>query len=177
MQNITYEVEEYNLITIGIVTASDKGSKGERVDKSGPLIGEMLQPIGCVVKEYMIVPDEREKLAEALIYMCDEAKLDIIFTTGGTGFSPRDITPEATLDVVERLTPGISEAIRMKSLSITPKAMLSRAVSGIRNQTLIINLPGSPKGVKECLEVILPVLPHGIGILKETDSECGHDIK
>src|SRR5690554_2166950 len=112
----------------------------------------MLEPIGGVVKEYMIVPDEREKLAEGLIYMCDELNLDLIFTTGGTGFSPRDVTPEATLDVVDRLTPGISEAIRMKSLSITPKAMLSRAVSGIRKQTLIINLPGSPKGVKECLE-------------------------
>lgn len=165
------------MITIGVVTASDKGSKGERVDKSGPLIGELLESIGGVVKEYIIVPDEKEKLSEALIYMCDEAKLDIVFTTGGTGFSSRDITPEATLDVVDRLTPGISEAIRMKSLSITPKAMLSRAVSGIRNQTLIINLPGSPKGVKECLEVILPVLPHGIGILKGTDSECGHDVK
>lgn len=165
------------MITIGIITASDKGSKGERIDKSGPLIGEMLSPIGGVVKEYIVVPDERDKLSEALIYMCDEAKLDLIFTTGGTGFSPRDITPEATLDVIERLTPGISETIRMKSLSITPKAMLSRAVSGIRKQTLIINLPGSPKGVKECLEVILPVLTHGIDILKGTDGECGNDIK
>jgi len=169
-------VEEYNLITVGIITASDKGSKGERIDTSGPLIGEILQPIGGVVKEYMIVPDERQKLAEGLIYMCDEAKLDIIFTTGGTGFSLRDVTPEATLDVIERLTPGISEAIRMKSLSVTPKAMLSRAVSGIRKQTLIINLPGSPKGVKECLEVILPVLSHGIGILKGTDNECGNEV-
>lgn len=165
------------MIKIGIITASDKGSKGQREDKSGPLIGEMLKPIGGEVKEYMIVPDEKEKLAEGLIYMVDEAKLDLIFTTGGTGFSPRDVTPEATLDVVERLTPGISEAIRMKSLSVTPKAMLSRAVSGIRNQTLIINLPGSPKGVKECLEVILPVLSHGIDILKGTGGECGSDIK
>ncbi len=165
------------MITIGVVTASDKGSKGERVDKSGPLIEEILKPIGGVVKEYMIVPDDREKLSQALIYMCDEAKVDLIFTTGGTGFSIRDITPEATLDVIERLAPGISETIRMKSLSITPKAMLSRAVSGIRGQTLIVNLPGSPKGVKESLEVILPALAHGIDILTGRDSECGHDVK
>lgn len=165
------------MITIGVVTASDKGSKGKRVDESGPLIGELLQSIGGVVKEYVIVPDERQKLSETLIYMCDDAKLDIIFTTGGTGFSTRDITPEATLDVIDRLTPGISEAIRMKSLSITPHAMLSRAVSGIRKQTLIINLPGSPKGVKESLEIILPVLSHGVGILKGTDRECGNSIK
>ncbi len=160
-----------------LLQLSDKGSKGKRVDESGPLIGELLQSIGGVVKEYVIVPDERQKLSETLIYMCDDAKLDIIFTTGGTGFSTRDITPEATLDVIDRLTPGISEAIRMKSLSITPHAMLSRAVSGIRKQTLIINLPGSPKGVKESLEIILPVLSHGVGILKGTDRECGNSIK
>ncbi|AKL94954.1 molybdopterin adenylyltransferase Mog [Clostridium aceticum] len=159
--------------TIGVITASDKGSVGERQDTSGPLIAEIMKEIGGVLKEYVIVPDEREKLASALIAMCDEAKLDIVFTTGGTGFSPRDVTPEATLDVVDRLAPGISEAIRMKSLSITPKAMLSRAVAGIRKQTLIINLPGSPKGVKESLEVILPALSHGIGILKGIEGECG----
>lgn len=165
------------MFTVGIITASDKGSRGERVDKSGPLIEEILKPIGGLVKEYIVVPDDRQKLAEALIYMCDEAKLDLILTTGGTGFSVRDLTPDATLDVIDKLAPGISEAIRMKSLSITPKAMLSRAVSGIRKQSLIINLPGSPKGVKESLEVILPALSHGIGILKGTDSECGHDVK
>ncbi|AOY76759.1 MogA/MoaB family molybdenum cofactor biosynthesis protein [Clostridium formicaceticum] len=163
--------------TIGVITASDKGSIGERQDTSGPLIAEMMKELGGVLKEYVIVPDEREKLANALITMCDDAKLDIVFTTGGTGFSPRDVTPEATLDVIDRLAPGISEAIRMKSLSITPKAMLSRAVAGIRKQTLIINLPGSPKGVKESLEVILPALSHGIGILKGIEGECGGNHK
>lgn len=167
-------MRRYNMITIGIITASDKGSKGERVDTSGPLIEEILKELGGVVKEYAIVPDERQQLAEKMIYMADVLKLDLIFTTGGTGFSPRDVTPEATLDVVDRLAPGIAEAIRMKSLSITPKAMLSRAVAGIRKQSLIINLPGSPKGVKESLEVILPALSHGIGILKGTDGECGN---
>jgi len=161
------------MITIGIITASDKGAKGERVDTSGPLIGEMLKDLGGVVKEYAIVPDDREKLADMMRNMCDELKLDLVFTTGGTGFSPRDITPEATLDVVERLVPGIPEAIRMKSLEITPKAMLSRAVAGIRKQTLIINLPGSPKGVRESLEIILPALSHGVGILKGVEGECG----
>ncbi len=165
------------MITIGIITASDKGSKGERVDTSGPLIEEMLKELNGVVKEYAIVPDERKQLSDKMIFMADELKLDLIFTTGGTGFSPRDVTPEATLDVVDRLAPGIAEAIRMKSLSITPKAMLSRAVAGIRKQSLIINLPGSPKGVRECLEVILPALSHGIGILKGIEGECGNDHK
>lgn len=163
--------------TIGVITASDKGSVGERKDTSGPLIAELLKDIGGILKEYIIVPDEREKIANALRSMCDDANIDVIFTTGGTGFSPRDVTPEATLDVVDRLAPGISETIRMKSLHITPKAMLSRAVSGIRKQTLIINLPGSPKGVRESLEVILPALSHGIGILKGIEGECGNDHK
>lgn len=162
------------MLSIGIITASDKGSRGEREDISGPLIEELLKDLGGIVKEYAIVPDERDMLAEKMIYMSDELKVDLIFTTGGTGFSPRDVTPEATLDVVERLAPGIAEAIRMKSLSITPKAMLSRAVAGIRKETLIINLPGSPKGVRESIEVILPALSHGIGILKGTATECGN---
>ncbi|NLM03488.1 MAG: MogA/MoaB family molybdenum cofactor biosynthesis protein [Clostridiales bacterium] len=160
--------------TIGVITVSDKGAAGERKDASGPLIGDLLKDIGGIVKSYIIVPDERTEIAETIKHMCDVEKLDVIFTTGGTGFSPRDITPEATLDVVDRLAPGISEAIRMNSLSITPKAMLSRAVSGIRKQSLIINLPGSPKGVKESLEVIIPALSHGIGILKGTAVECGN---
>lgn len=163
--------------TIGVVTASDKGAIGERKDTSGPLIAEMLKEIGGILKKYVIVPDERSKIADTLKIMCDKEKLDVIFTTGGTGFSSRDLTPEATLDVIDKLTPGISEAIRMKSLSITPKAMLSRAVSGIRNETLIINLPGSPKGVQESLEVIIPALSHGIGILKGIEGECGNHKK
>ncbi|MCC5911632.1 MAG: MogA/MoaB family molybdenum cofactor biosynthesis protein [Clostridiaceae bacterium] len=163
--------------TIGVITASDKGSIGERQDTSGPLIAEILKDIGGTLKEYTIVPDERNEISNTLRYMSDDLNVDVIFTTGGTGFSPRDVTPEATLDVIDRLAPGIAEAIRMKSLSITPKAMLSRAVSGIRKQTLIINLPGSPKGVRESLEVILPALSHGIGILKGIEGECGNHKK
>lgn len=165
------------MISVGIIIASDKGSKGERTDKSGPLIKKMLKEIDGIVKEYVIVPDDRCKIAAALRHMCDDLKLDLILTSGGTGFSPRDVTPEATLDVIDRLTPGISEAIRAKSLNITPKAMLSRAISGIRKQTLIINLPGSPKGVRESLEIILPVLSHGVGILKGIEGECGNEDK
>lgn len=165
------------MFTIGVVTVSDKASVGKRQDASGPLISEILAEIGGVLKEYIIVPDERNEIANALKYMCDEANIDVIFTTGGTGFSSRDITPEATLDVIDRNAPGISEAIRMQSLSITPKAMLSRAVSGIRKKTLIINLPGSPKGVKESLKIILPALSHGVGILKGTEVECGNHKK
>ncbi len=165
------------MITIGIITASDKGSRGERTDTSGPLIEEIVKDIGGVVKEYAIVADEKQALVEKMKYMCDELNLDLVLTTGGTGFSPRDITPEATLEVIERQVPGIPEAIRMKSLSITPKAMLSRAVAGIRSQTLIINLPGSPKGVKESLEVVLPALSHGIGILRGLEGECGNEKK
>ena len=163
--------------TIGVITVSDKGAAGERKDTSGPLIEEMLKEIGGILNKYVIVPDDRDKIAHTLRNMCDVDKLDIIFTTGGTGFSPRDLTPEATLDVIDRLAPGISEAIRMKSLNITPKAMLSRAVSGIRKQSLIVNLPGSPKGVKESLEVIMPALSHGIGILKGVEGECGNHKK
>lgn len=163
--------------TIGVITVSDKGAAGERKDTSGPLIEEMLKEIGGILNKYVIVPDDRDKIANTLRNMCDVDKLDVIFTTGGTGFSPRDLTPEATLDVIDRLAPGISEAIRMKSLSITPKAMLSRAVSGIRKQSLIVNLPGSPKGVKESLEVIMPALSHGIGILKGVEGECGNHKK
>ena len=163
--------------TIGVITVSDKGAAGERKDTSGPLIEEMLKEIGGILNKYVIVPDDRDKIANTLRNMCDVDKLDVIFTTGGTGFSPRDLTPEATLDVIDRLAPGISEAIRMKSLNITPKAMLSRAVSGIRKQSLIVNLPGSPKGVKESLEVIMPALSHGIGILKGIEGECGNHKK
>lgn len=163
--------------TIGVITVSDKGAAGERKDTSGPLIEEMLKEIGGILNKYVIVPDDRDKIANTLRNMCDVDKLDVIFTTGGTGFSPRDLTPEATLDVIDRLAPGISEAIRMKSLNITPKAMLSRAVSGIRKQSLIVNLPGSPKGVKESLEVIMPALSHGIGILKGVEGECGNHKK
>lgn len=159
-------------ISIGIITVSDKGSKGDRADTSGPLIKEMISSIGGQVEKYIIIPDEKEQIKEALLDMCDNMGLNLVFTTGGTGFSERDVTPEATLEVVEKLVPGIPEAMRARSMLITCKAMLSRAQAGIRKKTLIINLPGSPKGVKENLEIIMPALEHGIEILVGQASEC-----
>lgn len=161
-----------DIITVGIITVSDKGSKGERIDTSGPTIQKMISSIGGEVRDYIIVPDEKKQIQEAIINMSDEKGINLIFTTGGTGFSPRDITPEATLEIIERLVPGIPEAMRAVSMQITPKAMLSRAQAGIRNQSLIINLPGSPKAVKENLQVIIPALKHGIEILTKKATEC-----
>ena len=149
-----------------ILTASDRSFRGEREDKSGPKIAEMLTAAGYRVGSLLLLPDDEDGLAEALIRLADEEQPDVIFTTGGTGFSPRDRMPEATKRVIERETPGISEAIRAYSMQITPRAMLSRAVSGIRGKTLIVNLPGSPKAVQECLDFLLPPLEHGIGILR-----------
>lgn len=159
-----------------VLTVSDRCSRGECEDKSGPLLCELLKNDGEVIK-YTVVADDRDEIKRMLISMCDELKSDVVFTTGGTGFSPRDITPEATKEVIEREAPGISEAIRYESLKITPKAMLSRAVSGIRGKTLIINLPGSPKAVKESLETVLPVLPHAIETLSGNTTSCGGSIK
>jgi len=158
--------------SVGIITVSDKGFSGERIDESGPVIEELLKPVGGIIKKYIIVPDEKKEIKKAMLEMSDIMKIDLILTSGGTGFSPRDITPEATLDVIEKNVPGIPEAMRAESLKITPNAMLSRAVAGIRNKSLIINLPGSPKGVKESLNVILPALKHGIEILRGEASEC-----
>ncbi|MDK2820038.1 MAG: molybdopterin adenylyltransferase [Clostridia bacterium] len=156
---------------LGIITASDKGAKGEREDKSSEIIKNKLKPLADMV-DYRIIPDEKEELKKALVGLTDEIKVDLIFTTGGTGFSPRDITPEATMEVIERVVPGIPEAIRRKSYQITPRAMLSRGTAGIRGKTLIINLPGSPKAVEESLDIILPVLEHGLEILKGIGGEC-----
>jgi molybdenum cofactor synthesis domain-containing protein len=163
-------VDEFS---VGIITVSDKGSKGERTDASGPAIEEMIKQIGGKVEKYIIIPDEKKEIMEAIMEMSDNLGLNLIFTTGGTGFSKRDVTPEATLEVIERHVPGIPEAMRARSMQITPKAMLSRAQAGIRKQTLIINLPGSPKGVRENLEIIIPALKHGIEILIGQASECG----
>ena len=161
--------------TAAVITLSDKGSAGEREDKSGPAIVSLIADAGYEVKETMILPDEKTLLKRQLIRLADQRQLDVIFTTGGTGFSERDITPEATTEVCDRMAYGISNAILYYSLSITPRAMLSRAVSGIRKKTLIINLPGSPKAVKEALEYTLPSLGHGLGILRGTDGECGKE--
>lgn len=156
---------------IAIVTASDKGSAGQREDISGKVIAEMFTGLASVCS-YSILPDERRLIAEELIRLCDYDPVDIILTTGGTGFSPRDVTPEATLDVVERLAPGLPEAMRANSLKFTERAMLSRAAAGIRGRTLIVNLPGSPKAVRECLEVIMPALGHAVEILTGNTGEC-----
>lgn len=157
----------------GIITASDKGSRGEREDLSGPAIKEIIEHFpGFEVKKLIILPDEKELLAKEIINQCDNEKLDLVLTTGGTGFSERDVTPEATLEVIEKRTPGIPEAMRNFSLRITPKAMLSRAEAGIRGSSLIVNLPGSPKAVREILEYIMPSIKHGLDILQGKDSEC-----
>lgn len=160
------------MFTAGIITLSDKGSRGERVDESGRVIEEMIQEAGYEVKHKEIIPDDLNLIEEKLIEYSDVHQVDLILTTGGTGFSPRDVTPEATEKVATRRVPGIAEAMRAYSMSITKRAMLSRAASVIRNNTLIINLPGSPKAVKEILDYILPELDHGLKILKNLDGEC-----
>lgn len=160
--------------TAAVVTLSDKGAKGEREDKSGPAIQEMLEKEGYRVVETLLLPDGKQPLSKELCRLADQRQVNVIFTTGGTGFSERDLTPEATVDVCDRMANGIADAIRQYSLTITGRAMLSRAVSGIRKKTLIINLPGSPKAVKESLEYVLPQLEHGLGILRGTAGECGN---
>ncbi len=159
-------------MTIGIICVSDRCSKGLCEDKSGPLIREMVSNYGEKF-HYLVVPDEKDEIEKTLISLCDDLSCDVVFTTGGTGFAPRDITPEATLAVIEKLVPGIPEAIRAESYKITKNAMLSRAVAGIRGKTLIVNLPGSPKAVKESLEIVIPVLPHAVETLSGKTQSCG----
>jgi molybdenum cofactor synthesis domain-containing protein len=154
------------MYTAGIITVSDKGSRGEREDVSGPVIRDKLTAAGNRVAKYEIVPDEKEVIAATLAEWADTGEFDVILTTGGTGFAERDVTPEATRLVIDKSVPGFGEAMRMKSLEKTPMAMLSRATAGIRGKCLIINLPGSPKAVSECLDVILPAVAHGVEILK-----------
>ena len=157
-----------------IITVSDKGSRGEREDASGKLIAEILEKTGDYkVASVVILPDEQPLLENELRKICDEGLADLVLTTGGTGFSLRDRTPEATIAVAERLVPGIPEAMRMQSMQITKRAMLSRSAAGIREKTLIVNLPGSPKAVRENLEFIIGELKHGLDILTGSDSECG----
>lgn len=154
-------------VRTGVLTISDRGHKGEYRDLSGPLIRELLTArLDAAVEVESIVPDERAVIADTLIRWADDLGLDLVLTTGGTGFAPRDVTPEATRDVIEREAPGLAEAMRAASLRITPHAMLSRGVAGIRGGTLIVNLPGSPKAVRENLETVLPALPHAIELLQ-----------
>ena len=160
---------------VGILTISDRSSRGERPDFSGPKLSEWVNNQGWKTEIYSIVPDDAAPIQTTLLEWADKLDLDLILTTGGTGFSPRDITPEATLAVIQRLTPGLSEAMRARSLSFTPHAMLSRAVAGIRGKSLIINLPGSPKAAVENIETILAVLPHAVELIRDLpDSEKGH---
>ena len=161
------------LLTAAVVTLSDKGSRGERKDTSGPQVASMLAGAGYEIIETLILPDDEAMIRKELIRLSDQRQANLIVTTGGTGFSERDRTPEATLSVATRNAPGIAEAIRYESMKITPRAMLGRGVSVIRNRTLIVNLPGSEKAAAESLSVVLPVLFHGIRVLKGTDTECG----
>jgi len=162
-------------LRIGILTISDRSSRSERPDLSGPALVEALQAQGWRVVRRGVLPDDFERLRTRLAEWADGGELDVILTTGGTGFSPRDVTPEATAAVIERVAPGLGEAMRAASLLKTPHAMLSRATAGIRKRTLIINLPGSPQGALENLEVILPALPHAVQLLREApDAEAGH---
>ncbi len=164
--------EEDLPLTAAVITLSDKGYKGEREDKSGPLLASELEKAGYQIVEQIILPDEQAVITQNLIRLADQRQVNLIMTTGGTGFSPRDCTPEATLAAATRNAPGIAEAIRAGSMQITKRAMLSREVSVIRNQTLIVNLPGSPKAVKESLDIVLDQLDHGIRILLGRDGEC-----
>lgn len=160
------------MVTVGILTMSDKGSRGEREDLSGKEIERMIRDLPAEVKAYEVIPDEAEVIKSKLMEYADVKKLDIVITTGGTGVTPRDVTPEATMAVIERELPGMAEAMRAESLKKTPNAMISRAVCGIRKETLIINLPGSPRAVRENLAVVMPALNHAVEKIKGSPSEC-----
>ena len=162
-------------LRVGILTLSDRSSRGERADSSGPALAALLQTGGWSVTKRALLPDDESAIRATLSEWADSGELDVILTTGGTGFAPRDVTPEATRAVIEREAPGLAEAMRAASLQVTPHAMLSRIVAGIRKQTLILNLPGSPKGAVENLQVVLPVLPHAVQLLREDPrSESTH---
>ena len=163
------------MFTVGILTVSDKGWSGERQDRSGEAIRGILSTMDVHIANYEVLPDEKELIAQKLVEWADKSKVDVIMTTGGTGLSPRDVTPDATLSVVDRVVPGFAEAMRAESFRKTPMAVLSRAVAGTRGGCLIINLPGSPKAVRECLEPILPVLHHAVETLKGQGGDCGSE--
>ena len=162
------------MIKIVIITVSDSCSGGKREDTSGPLIKQMVESMGKVI-EYEIIPDEKTSISQAIKEAVDELKADIVLTTGGTGLSLRDVTPEATREVVEKEIPGFAELMRQKSFEITPTSILSRAIAGIRGKSLVINLPGSPKAVKECLDIILPLVPHALDMIKGKGHEDSAD--
>ena len=154
-----------------VITISDKGSLGLREDVSGPLLGELLREAGAEIAHYAIVPDEVEQIRDLIIQLADEQSVELIVTTGGTGLAPRDVTPEATMQVIDRDIPGLSEVLRMEGYEKTPLAVISRGVSGSRGRTLIINLPGNPKAVREGMEVLAPILPHTLQMLRGEDLE------
>ncbi len=167
-----------SLIRIAVLTVSDRSSRGERLDASGPALVQKAQDQGWQIFATRIVADDIRTIQAVLAEWADGGQVDLILTTGGTGFAPRDVTPEATQAVIERGAPGLAEAIRQASLKITPHAMLSRAVAGIRGRTLIINLPGSPKAAVENLMIVLPVLPHAVQLLREDSAaEAGHNLQ
>ena len=161
------------MFNVGVLTVSDKGSRGEREDLSGEAIQKKLSPLSVTIAKQDIVPDEKHLIAQRLTAWADSGEVDLILTTGGTGLAPRDVTPEATLSIIDKEVPGFGEAMRAYGLTKVPTAMLSRALAGIRKRTLIINLPGSPKAVTECLDAILPALPHAIETLRGQVEECG----
>jgi len=160
------------MINAGVLTISDKGYRGQRTDSSGPLIAEMLTADGYTVEEQAIVPDNEEKIAERLIEWVDQKDIRFIVTTGGTGLSPTDVTPEAMLKVIKYQVPGMAEAMRAESLKKTPNAMISRAIAGVRGNSLILNLPGSPKGASENLSVVLPAIDHALAKIGGDQSDC-----
>jgi molybdopterin adenylyltransferase len=160
---------------VAILVLSDKGAKGDREDRTGAMLKESVKAFGWEVVYYEVLPDERDLLMERLISMCDYARVDLVLTSGGTGLAPRDITPEATLKVVDRQVPGLGEAMRAYGMQKTPRAMLSRGIAGIRKHTLIINLPGSIKGARESLEAVMGALEHGLDTLKGRATECGQE--
>ena len=165
------------MYTAAVITVSDKGYAGQREDTGGPLVCEMLREAGYVVAYTALVPDERDMISAELVKTADELDIALTVTTGGTGFSPRDVTPEATIAVCERMTPGIPEAMRWESLKVPKRAMLSRAQAGIRKRTLIVNLPGSPKAIRENFAAVLPALDHGLEMLRGEKRDCADDAR
>ena len=163
------------MIKTGVLIVSDKGAAGERKDKSGPVIEELIARVEGKVNSYRIISDHQEQIRAELIKMADEQKLDLVVTSGGTGLAPRDMTPDATRQVIDREIPGIAETIRAESFKKTSRAMLSRGLAGVRGKTLIINLPGSPRAVEECLEIVLPVLNHAVELIQDQVDECGRE--